>query len=97
HDLDLDRPGLEVRGDPGQLVGLQIGDGDDDDTCTGAIDLGSDVADRPEHACAAGAQMPFGRVIIEDADGDEFAARVVRDAVQGGHALVAGSHDGGRP
>ena len=96
HDLDLDRPGFEVRGDSGQLVGLQIRDGDDDDACAGAIDLGRDIADRSEHPSAVVAQMPLGRVIVEDAHGDEFIASVLRDHVQGEHPLVARSDDEGR-
>ena len=52
-----------------------------------------DVGDRSEHADSVVAQMPLGRVVVEDADSDEFVVRVLSDHIEGEHALVARADD----
>ena len=93
HDLDLDRPRLEIRRDTGEFLGRQVSDRNDDGPGTGAIDMGGDIGDRSEHANSVVAQMPLGRVVVEDADSDEFVVRVLSDHIEGEHALVARAHD----
>ena len=97
HDLDLDRSGLEIRRDPGELFWLQIRDGDDDDPGAGAIDMSGDVGDRPDNSGPVVAQMPFRRVVVEDADGHIFVVRILRDHIECKHPLVPGPDDDRRP
>src|SRR5699024_11016109 len=81
HDLDLDRPGFEIRRDTGELFGRQVSDRNDDGPGAGAIDMDGDVGDRSEYADSVVAQMTLGRVVVENADSDEFVVRVLSDHI----------------